>query len=340
MKTIEFNNQADEIAQALSTDPVPLDGAIGFSCVVEATVSTPTAKTFLGGVSEVTTLTFETKADSDAGDYFVIYDTAGLAWAASVNKAGTDPEPTGAVWAAIPAARKVHVDISSATTAAQVAALFELGLDALTSVPFATDDSAADGTMLISMTLRGNTTNAVVKNADDSGAGGIGAVVSTPGVDSAVNITANTITKAAHGLASGLKGQLTSTGTIPGGFSLATDYYVLVVDANTFSLSASLNGAAVDITNQGTAGATHTFTATAIAGASVKLQATVDPVSDANELAAAKWFDIANTSNNITVTADFFVLEKVEPMYRAVRATYAMTAGQLSLKTKILVKGA
>ena len=95
-----------------------------FSCQAVYDVSAPSAKTFDSGGAEVDTFTFDTFANTTSGDYMVVYDTAGLAWAAAADKTGSAPAPTGAIWTAIPAGRKVQVDISTATTAADVAALF------------------------------------------------------------------------------------------------------------------------------------------------------------------------------------------------------------------------
>src|SRR5688572_523338 len=71
-------------------------------------------------------------------------------------------------------------------------------------------------------------------------------------VDADVHVANNTITEAAHGFVTGLKGQLTTTGVLPAGLSLATDYFVIRVDADTFKLASSLAnaqaGTAVDIT--------------------------------------------------------------------------------------------
>ncbi len=56
--------------------------------------------------------------------------------------------------------------------------------------------------------------------------------------------------------------QLTTTGTLPGGLSLATDYYVINVSATTIKLATSasnaLSGTAIDLTSQGTG--VHTVT--------------------------------------------------------------------------------
>src|SRR5690554_3815745 len=120
-KTIELN----EIITTTTSEVIDLDGAqsISVQCVVD--VTTPAAKQFDSGESQVTTITFDTKANTSAGDYVVIYDTAGLAWAVAADLDGDDAEPTGATWVSIPASRKAQVNLSAATSAAEVAAAFE-----------------------------------------------------------------------------------------------------------------------------------------------------------------------------------------------------------------------
>ncbi len=295
-------------------------------------VNTASAKTFDSGVAQVTTLTFLAQGDTDSGDYVVIYDTAGNPWAVAADLTGTDPEPTGAVWDAIPAAQRGQADLSAATTAATVAAAFEVAFDALTSVPFATDDSAADGTMLITMTLFGLCDEAEVYNADDSGDGTIAEVLTTPGATE-VDPTANTVTIPSHGLPTGLKGQLTTTGTLPGGLSLATDYFIIAVDDDTVSfattLQNALDGTAVNITNQGAASSVNTFTPTALAGATIKYQISND---DTN------WSDYASATA-ITADATNWFLGSAIPSFRYVRWSITLTAGSISTVNNIYGRG-
>lgn len=330
-KTLEFSSAYSGITEAID---VASAGGDSFSLAAVIDVDTPSAKTFDSGESQVTTLTFAAKASTTAGDYVVIYDTAGLGWAIAADITGTDPEPTGAVWTSIAAGRKAQVDLSNVliVTAAEVAAAFEIAFDALTSVPFATDDSAADGTMLVTMTLRGPADEAEVFNEDDSGAGSIQEALTNLGVASEVDITDNEMTIPSHGLSEGLKGQLTTTGTLPTGLSLATDYFIIVVDANTIKLANSLvnaqAGTAVDISSQGTDGAVNTFTATSIAGGSIKLQQSND---------GTNWADLGSATN---ITADAVViLEKDRPTTKYIRGSIALTAGHISADLQVLVKG-
>ena len=68
------------------------------------------------------------------------------------------------------------------------------------------------------------------------------------------------ITASAHGLVNGNKIVLTTSGTLPAGLALATVYYVVQAETNTFkvSLEPGTEGQVVDVTDTGTG--THTFT--------------------------------------------------------------------------------
>lgn len=74
--------------------------------------------------------------------------------------------------------------------------------------------------------------------------------IATPGV----------MTWTAHGLVSGQRLQLTTTGALPTGLSINTTYWVTVIDSNTFNLSTSLANAqtATFIATTGTQSGVHT----------------------------------------------------------------------------------
>ena len=84
-----------------------------------------------------------------------------------------------------------------------------------------------------------------------------------------VNITDNKFVRAAHLLSTGLKVRVATSGTLPAPLAAATDYYVIVLDANEFKLATSAAnahaGTAIDLTAIGTLW--QTFTAQAIAPA-------------------------------------------------------------------------
>ena len=65
------------------------------------------------------------------------------------------------------------------------------------------------------------------------------------------------VTLTAHGLANGNKIYFTTTGALPTGISASTRYYVVNATVNTFQLSATLGGSAINTT--GTQSGTHTL---------------------------------------------------------------------------------
>lgn len=152
------------------------------------------------------------------------------------------------------------------------------------------------------------------------------------GLDGEVSLTADTLSIPSHGFTTGLKGQLTTTGTLPTGVTTGVDYFVIVVDSNTIQLAASLsdaeNGLDIDLTANGSSGGVNTFTATALAGASVKVQKSNDGVNWVDEAAA--------TSITVDTT---LIFEKDSPAHRYCQLSYTLTAGRMSTTNYILVKG-
>jgi hypothetical protein len=314
-----------EIARPQATKKIVLNGNRSYSVEGVFTVDTPTAKTYVAGTASVQGLTFAAKASTTNADYVVIYAADGTAYAVAADLTGASSAPTGAAWVAIPALQKTQVDISGATTAASVAALFETAFNSISgfTAKITTDDTAGSGAMSITQVVRGVTSAGVPHNAADSGAGSITVANTTTGVASTVDVTADTITITGHGLTTGLVGQLTSTSTLPAGSSTSTDYYVIVVNANTIKLASSLAnallGTGINLTNQGTNAATHTFTATALATASVKVEC-----SNSGD----NWFDMI-AATNITATGNVYK-EKVDPTCKFARVYFAIASGRIS----------
>lgn len=305
------------------------------------TAANPSNKTFDTGTMEVQTLTFPDVAGSTAGDYIVFYDQSGTAWAVSLDKAGTDPEPTGAAWVAIDADHKVHVDISGGTDAASVAALVETAVDGLTGFTdlIVTDDTAANGTMLLTQTVPGPTTNPVPHNADDSGAGSITGVQTTAGVATEVSLADNTASIPSHGLTTGVKFTLTTTGTLPAGLATATPYYAIVVSSSLIKFASSqanaLAGTAVDITDYGTSAAVHTLVIDTTIAGSVKLQKSDEPGTDEYPHV---WFDVGSSSQNFSgsTTLNWGI---TDIGYRALRAVVTVTSGTVTVRVRVNAKG-
>lgn len=153
-----------------------------------------------------------------------------------------------------------------------------------------------------------------------------------------VNVTNNTITEAAHGFPTGLKGQASTTDTLPAGLALTTDYFVIVVDADTYKLATSLvnalAGTAIDITDQGAG--THTFTPTALAGGAIKLQKSNKPavLASGYTYASTDWTDVA-AATSVTADATFWA-EVDGPTYLAACLHFTLTAGSAAVTAHLL----
>lgn len=289
MKVNSYNTGSPDIAVAASgytSDIIAIKE--GFSIYAKYTNNTPSPKTFNTGVASskvIQDLTYTAKAVGTAGDSITVaYLAGGTAGAESVSVTGT--------------AISVTIE-SGVSTADQVKAAVDAKTEAAALVSVAV--SGTGGTAQVA---------AVAANL-------------TGGVDENVFPTTDTITMAAHGYATGLKVRLTTTGTLPAGVSLATDYWVIKVDANTIKLADSLAhsaaGTAVNITDTGTG--VHTVTATALAGASIKLQYSNDNKN---------WEDVDNSSVSITTTGSH-LWSDATAKYAFVKIVMVMTAGQLGL---------
>jgi hypothetical protein len=279
------------------TGDIDLNGAESLSVQTIITSNTPSAKTFDSGVAAllvVQDLTYTADTRGTAGNSITIAYTAG-------GTAGAE------VVSVVGSAISVQIDT---------------GVSTADQIKTAVDASVA-ASALISVTVSGTGTDAQVVAA---------ATPLATGADSEVDTTTDRITIPSHGLPLGLKGQLTSTGTLPTGLALATDYFVIVIDANTIQLASSLAnaeaGTAINITSQGSSGAVNTFTPTALAGATVQLQKSNDGTNWSNDGAA------------VAITGSGSVwIEKDRPPYRWARLQYTLTAGSYAAVPKVLVKG-
>lgn len=160
---------------------------------------------------------------------------------------------------------------------------------------------------------------------------------STPSAGTFTCAITDICTKAAHTFQLGLKVQFTTTNTLPAGLSLATDYFIIPIDANTFYIADSLvhaqAGTHVDITSTGTG--VHTVTATSLAGASLKLRCSGDASAFADIPIRAT--GDASKSGTITTTANYYLTEdQVSCNY--IQVYYTLTAGQLSISQVATVR--
>jgi len=331
----KYTTALTDLITSSTGDSISLAGADGYSVQVVVDENTDAAKTVDSGDYKVETLTFPAKAGATDGDYVYFDDASGARWAIALDTTGgAAATPSGAIWTAIAAANKDYVDINAATDAASVAALVETAMNALTgfSAAFTTDDTAADGTMELARDAKGVVATSAGKTFDDAGAGSITAAEDTAGAATEVNTADDELTIPSHGLPTGMKGQFTTTGTLPAGLSLATDYFVIAVDENTIQVATTLAnaqaGTQVDITDEGADGSVNTFTPTALAGASVVVQKSND---------GSNWTNIASATS-ITVDGSYWPAEVVDPQYQFIRLVYAITAGSMSATSYTYVK--
>jgi hypothetical protein len=121
-------------------------------------------------------------------------------------------------------------------------------------------------------------------------------------VDGDVDTSTNRITVTGHSFTNGDYASLTTTGTLPGGLSSATDtkYYVSVVDANTIELYSDRQlTSIVDITSNA-GGGTHTISITNAClylnglSAGVKLGCIIDGITIEDETTGSTLFNIRN----------------------------------------------
>lgn len=293
-KELSFDSASTDYTESFDVGGI---GGDSINCFAIIDVDTPSAKTFDSGVSsslEVQDITYTAVTRGADGDNITITYTGGaLAGAEVVSVVGTD----------------ISIQIESGvSTATQVKTAYDL---------------SAPAVALATAAITGTAGDAQVTAAE---------APFTGGVDSEVVVADDELIIPSHGLNLGLKGQLTTTGTLPTGLSLATDYFVIVVDADTIKLATSLAnaeaGTAVNITDQGTSGAVNTFTATALAGGGIKFQQSND---DTN------WVDLGSATS---ITADGnIVISQDRPTARYIRVGITLTAGNISATLQVLVKG-
>lgn len=302
--------------QNLTSNPISRDGetlvttdSSLISVQVNYTNSTPSAQGFDSGVKEVTSITCPAATSITSGQYFLINSpsTSYYVWF-NKDAAGGDPLVSGRTG--------VAVAILAADTAANVATKLASALDALAD--FVAPAPAADV-----VTNTNNNTGAVT-DASNVNVGGTFAVsVTTQGVTTEVDQVNDSVTIPSHSLVTGLKGQLTTTGTLPAGLAAATDYFIIKIDANTVKFASSLDnakaGTAIDITSDGSG--VHTFTSSTLS-ATLKLQSSVD---------GKTWFDLSGKSVTITASGSslFTFVDFAEPQ---LRTSLAQTGGLLDLE--------
>lgn len=137
---------------------------------------------------DIKTLTFDSTANISQGEFFVLTNVAGTSYGVWFDIDADGTEPSGAAYAAVDT--EIEVDIATGNTAAQVAAAVETALAATADMSF--DDTAADGTMLVTQDVTGTVADVTFYDNDSSAYSGGGALASAndqAGVASVLNST-------------------------------------------------------------------------------------------------------------------------------------------------------
>lgn len=178
---------------------------------------------------------------------------------------------------------------------------------ALNDVPLAVCDTCDAGYTLVSAK---NDYNVIANEATYANAAAVTTAYQNAtsktfnGTVTGVNVTTNAITVTAHGFATGQKVLYgNGGGTAPTGLVNSTDYYVIVVDANTIKLATTLvnaiAGTVIDITAVGV-GVSHTFKAS---GFSTTLS-TSNPTTEVYKLVVDGPTNIVALGNDTVIYSD------------------------------------
>jgi hypothetical protein len=153
--------------------------------IVETAAGTKYALALTKKARDVSTITCDTKANSGQGDYCIFYDTLGSPWAFALDKAGSGVEPTDMRWKVISRNQKVVVNISSATTGADVATLVRTAVIALAGFTGVITCTRSTADLLMTSVAYAPATISAVSNAAGTGAGSITKAHTTTGVTNA-----------------------------------------------------------------------------------------------------------------------------------------------------------
>ncbi len=141
-------------------------------------------------------------------------------------------------------------------------------------------------------------------------------------------------TATAHGFTTGIKVRFTTTTTLPAGLALATDYYLTVLSATTFKVSASqadvTSGTYVDITDTGTG--VHTVAVVTTLAGTIKLQKTNDRVDNTSPT----WVDLVDAEVTTVTASQSFAAAGTKNWLvkqfsaRALRVVITVTSGTVT----------
>jgi hypothetical protein len=149
----------------------------------------------------------------------------------------------------------------------------------------------------------------------------------------------DTLTMTAHGQVTGSLGQCTTTGGLPTGLSTSTNYYVIVVDANTIKLATSLAnavaGTAVDITGAGTG--VQTFTPSTSSGNAIKAQFSYDGVNG-TDITTTNFPTCPSATVTVSTSTGVANWDLQRPSFRYILIVYTPSAGQITFSVAIDAK--
>ncbi len=145
----------------------------------------------------------------------------------------------------------------------------------------------------------------------------------------ATNTTTDAITVLDHGLISGAVIRFSTTGTLPDGLAVSTDFYAIRESANTFQVATSYSnaiaGTYIELIDEGTG--THTLEPTALSGVTVYVQKSLDNVN---------WVTVIEPRIVSAPISTIFSLEDMVTPYISVNIE--VDSGQVSAESIIYMK--
>jgi hypothetical protein len=141
------------------------------------------------------------------------------------------------------------------------------------------------------------------------------------------SVSLNAITIIEHGYKTGLKVRFTTTGALPSGLSVLTDYYLIRISENTLMVANSqenaLNGIYLSISG---GSGTHTVSIQTFLPCYVKVEGTLD---------SERWFEVVLQEIGDTLQR----IEHDAAYFHKIKCTIINESGQRQIYSKIMTKG-
>lgn len=186
---------------------------------------------------------FPTKAATATRSYVRVIDTNGDLWAVYFDKTGSEAEPTGAVWASIPAGRKTKANITSCTTGGDIQAVVSTAFAGLTGFGDMFNNWAYDDQIVFKHRQKkdvgaGNLRTYLVGDASYTDA-----TESQAGSDGDIDDYNALFRITGHGWITGQPIRVYGSETLPSPLVADTVYYVIRIDEDSFRLATSSENA-------------------------------------------------------------------------------------------------